>query len=391
MKVSEILSLLPDSLLDELALETDVNHYSKKLSGQMMFRLLIYSILSCKDNSLRMMQCAYESAAFKLLHASAPKGSVHHSSLGERLNAMDAAYFEKLYQACLAIYEDKAVATASETVVRFDSTIVSLSASLLKTGYLLKGGDASHVRQLKFTMGLDELPRSVHLFTEQTHSSEDVSLRKTMMDFLEQDKKPHGIFVFDRGVSRRATYDELTNGSARFVSRLGKQNKHEEHKPNTLAEPVETATLAILSDSWVYLFAMGGKRTEHPVRLIRAISKKDDGELLFVTNIADLPPDTITELYKRRWDIEVFFKFLKQELNFSHLMSRSENGIRIMLYATLIASVLLLVYKKTNKLAGYKIMKQKFLNEVEIELITELVILCGGNPDRLEVLLKPPL
>ena len=394
MKVSEILALLPDGLLDELALETGVNRYSKKLQGQLMFKLLLYCILSYKDNSLRMMQCAYESVAFHLLNAQLPEGSVHHSSLGERLNAMDAAYFEKLYGACLAIYADKAgIIPESETIIRFDSTIVSLSARLLKTGYRLRGGDADHVRQLKFTMGLSELPLSAHLFTGQTHSSENTALREAVLDSLPVQKtgEPHSILIFDRGITSRATYDELTDRNARFISRLGKQNKKEEHKPNALLEPLPTQTLTLLSDSWVYLFAMGGKRTKHPVRLIRAISKKDGGELLFVTNITDLPADVITELYKRRWDIEVFFKFLKGELNFSHLMSRSENGIRVMLYATLIASVLLLVYKKTNKLKGYKIMKHKFLNELEIVLVKELVLLCGGNADLVDALLKPPL
>lgn len=393
MSVSEILALVPDSLLDELALETSVNHYSKKLQGQLMFKLLLYCILSYKDNSLRMMQNAYESVAFKLLNVYVPKGSVHHSSLAERINAMDAAYFEKLYQKCLAIYEQQAGVTAAlETIIRFDSTIVSLSSALLKRGYVLKGGDASHVRQLKFTVSLDELPRSVHLFTEQTHSSENTALREAILASLSQGaKQQERVYIFDRGITSRCTYDELTAVNARFISRLGKQNKQQEHTPNTLAAPLGTATLTILSDSWVYLFAMGGKRTEHPVRLIRAESKKDGKELLFITNIADLPADVITALYKRRWDIEVFFKFLKQELNFSHLVSRTENGIKVMLYATMIAAVLLLIYKKTNQLKGYKIMKHKFLNELEIELIKDLVVICGGKPELLEGLLKPPL
>lgn len=394
MKVSEILALVPDVLLDELAVETRVNRYSKKLQGQVMFKLLLYCILSYKDNSLRMMECAYESAGFKLLNAQLPEGNIHYSSLSERLNAMDASYFEKLYQACLAIYsEGNSLATGLESVTRFDSTIVSLSSALLKTGYHLRGGDADHVRQLKFTVELDELPRSAHLFTEQTHSSEDVTLRQAMLDSLQNSKEKKGsILIFDRGVSRRKTYDELTDSGARFISRLGKQNKQEEQKPNVLAEPLQTATLTILSDSWAYLFAMGGKRTKHAVRCIRAVKKKDGEPLLFVTNIDDLPADMITDLYKRRWDIEVFFKFLKQELNFSHLISRTQNGIKVMLYATMIASVLLLIYKKTNKLKGYKIMKHKFLNELEMTLLKDFVVLCGGNPDLVYQLLKiPPL
>ncbi len=60
-------------------------------------------------------------------------------------------------------------------------------------------------------------------------------------------------------------------------------------------------------------------------------------EIIFVTNIKseDLNPEEITEIYRRRWDIEVFSKFIKQELHFSHLLNNSENGIQIMLYIPL--------------------------------------------------------
>ncbi len=95
-------------------------------------------------------------------------------------------------------------------------------------------------------------------------------------------------------------------------------------------------------------------------------------------------------LYRHRWDIEVFFKFLKQELNFSHLINRSENGIRVMLYCTMIAAILLLAYKELNGLKGYKIMKQQFVNEMEKSLLKDFVVLCGGDPNMVETLLKIP-
>ena len=94
--------------------------------------------------------------------------------------------------------------------------------------------------------------------------------------------------------------------------------------------------------------------------------------------------------YKYRWDIEVFFKFIKQELNFSHLINRSENGIKVMLYCTMIAAILLLAYKDLNGLKGYKIMKQKFVNNLEKSLMKDFVILCGGDPNKVDTYLKGP-
>jgi len=86
----------------------------------------------------------------------------------------------------------------------------------------------------------------------------------------------------------------------------------------------------------------------------------------------------------------VFFKFIKQELNFSHLINRSENGIKVMLYCTMIAAILLLAYKEINGLKGYKIMKQQFVNDLEKSLMKDIVVICGGDAYKFEMLLKSP-
>jgi hypothetical protein len=58
MELQKVLSLIPANLLEELALETDVNIFSKKLQGEVMFKLLLHCIISHKDNSLRTMKSA---------------------------------------------------------------------------------------------------------------------------------------------------------------------------------------------------------------------------------------------------------------------------------------------------------------------------------------------
>ena len=84
-------------------------------------------------------------------------------------------------------------------------------------------------------------------------------------------------------------------------------------------------------------------------------------------------------MYKRRWDIEVFFKFIKQHLNFSHLLNRTENGIKVMMYVTMTAAILLTEYKKIKKLTGYKIPKRKFAQELENDILYNFVLLCNGD------------
>ena len=377
VEVKAILSLLPDGLLEELAIETGVNKYSKKLQGEVIFKLLLHCILSHKDNSLRIMESAYESITFGLLNAGASKQRVRFSSISERLSIIDPIYFEKIYQKCVDIYAPL-IDEKANTIVRFDSTIVALSSKLLQIGYLLKGGDAAHVRQIKYTVGFSEIPVSVHFFQEQKYTSENTALKEALLDYQPVGSNP--VRVFDRGVTSRKTHDELTEKNIPFVSRINVNSKHTIHRVNTIDNATETPTLIIIADCWVRLYSDKGGKAEHLIRCIKSQRKGTDEQIWFVTNIADLKAEEITDIYKRRWDIEVFFKFLKQELNFSHLISRSENGAKVVLYATLIAAILLLVYKKKNDLSGYKIMKLQFVQELEKLLVLDIVIMCNGDP-----------
>lgn len=74
--------------------------------------------------------------------------------------------------------------------------------------------------------------------------------------------------------------------------------------------------------------------------------KRVENEVFFITNDFDMTPQEIAFCYKKRWDIEVYFKFLKQNLNFSHFLSTNENGIKVILYMTIITSMLVMIYKR---------------------------------------------
>lgn len=127
-------------------------------------------------------------------------------------------------------------------------------------------------------------------------------------------------------------------------------------------------------------------KIETPLRLIKAVNIVTEEPIFFLTNISDLGTEAITEIYKSRWDIEVFFRFLKQELNLKHLMSYNENGIKIMMYMTLIAAMLVMAYKKENNLSGYKIPMMKFIQDIEGDFIKQIVAFCGGDPKKINEL-----
>ena len=386
MKIEKLLSLISDDLLVQLALDTRVDHYAKKLQGEVIFKLLLYCIVSHKDNSLRTMESAYEKVAFKLLNQKHNQGSVRFSSISERLSNINVAFFEKIYSNCINAYK-KDLGNDGENLIRFDSTIIALSTRLLEIGYQLQGGNAEDFKQLKFTIGFSDIPEIVHFYHEQKYTSENVALKQTIAKQAEIESKT--IKVFDRGITARNTYDEFTEKDIRFVTRLNTNARHTTIRLNDDSVfPLETSTLTIVNDTWCYLYNSNKQRTKHPVRRIETIRIADNEPIVFITNIHNLSAAEVTEIYKRRWDIEVFFKFIKQLLNFKHLLNRSENGIKVVLYVTMIAAILLIAYKKTNHLKGFKIVKQMFEQELETIILKDLIVMCGGNPELLSSILS---
>lgn len=387
MSIHQLLSLIPVQLLEELAIETKVDHYAKKLQGEVILKLLLYCIVSHKNNSLRTMESAYEKVTFQLLNQKYNHGKIRFSSISERLSTINVEYFEKLYQQVVSSYKKELGKTATE-LVRFDSTIVALSSKLLNIGYNIKGGEAENVKQLKFTIGFSDIPEMVHFFTEQKYTSENVALKQSILEHSKKDSK--SIKVFDRGITGRETYDQFTEGNIKFVTRLNDKARFEAEGGNkdNLKEAIETSTLSIVNDTWCYLLNSNRKKTRFPIRRIEAIRLETGEQLVFITNIKDLNSAEVTEIYKSRWDIEVFFKFIKQLLNFAHLINRTENGVKVILYVTMIAAILLIAYKKNNNLSGSKIVKQKFEQELETCLVKDIITMCGGDPTLLKKVIR---
>lgn len=103
-----------------------------------------------------------------------------------------------------------------------------------------------------------------------------------------------------------------------------------------------------------------------------------------------MTPQEIAFCYKKRWDIEVYFKFLKQNLNFSHFLSTNENGIKVILYMTIITSMLVMIYKKENEL-GFSIAKFNFYLEMQEWVGALLVVINGGDLSNMPKIIFQPL
>jgi hypothetical protein len=369
--------MIPEELLQKLEKETHVNHQVKKMSGVLTLKLLLFSLLNSERVSLRVMEEIFNSDQFKVF---SQKGNqkTKHSTIGDRVANINSDFFEKIFlELCekfQPLAKNKKVSKKLNDICIHDSTMVSVSAKLLRMG-IASGSDCK--RQIKFTVGLqNSLPKNVVLFKEQSDISEDIALKKSI---LEANYSPKSIVLFDRGLQKKKTLIEFSDKNILFVTRLRTNALYRETKQFKEINGRKTDTLLLKKDILIELISKNKKIPKNEFRLVIATSLKTQETFLFLTNILDLNAREITDLYKKRWEIEVFFKFLKQELNFKHFVSRTENGIRVMMYATLILALLILIYKEKNNISSYKIAKIRFTNELDMEITKEIVLACDGS------------
>jgi len=381
--VSDLLKLIPEELLLDIAAETNVDYQVKKLYGRNVFNLLLYALIEKERVGLRGLEDLYGSSKFKtLFNLPANTESAKYNSFSARLATMNVRFFEQAYESvyeqCSQLY-DESVLSLKYKITRVDSTMVCQSACKLEQGINV-GSKKDGKKQIKYTISLTNMfPSSVEVFTEQSCISENLTIPKAILKVL--DKHQDNVFVFDRGVSDRKVFCELDKNDCSFVTRLHVDARHVVIEDLNLPSGFVVGNLTVLKDQRVYLYRTGTHVVEHPFRLIQTKSEKNV-KYWFLTNRFDLSLEEIIMIYKKRWDIEVFFRFLKQELNFSHLMSVNQNGIKIILYMTLIASMMILIYKRINEF-GYKTAKRRFSIELEDIYIEELrtVIRMIINPN----------
>jgi hypothetical protein len=259
---------------------------------------------------------------------------------------------------------------------RTDSTMVGLSAKLFKAG--MEYNDKVN-RFVKFSVNLKgSLPSAIKIYTDKKYANENPALSEVIES---ADNIEGNIVVFDRGLQSRDSFDKFTDTDKMFVTRHVPNIRCEDAVDNDLPEQQPDATVTIIGDKTGFLINKKEKKTSYRYRIITASINKTGEVICFVTNIKEECAYTIAAWYRLRWEIEVFFKFIKQYLNVKHLVSRDINGIKVMIYMTMIVATLLLAYKKLNKLKGFKIPKLRFELELDTEIMKEIVVLCGGNPE----------
>ena len=382
ISIVHLLSLLPDKELDRIGKRTRINRYVKVLDGKSLFYLILYSLVERQRNSLRTMEDIFNSSAFKFLFNLPENKTVKYNSISERLSVINIEFFKQIYELVYKIFSEHYNKQEIEghKLVRVDSTMVAEASNKLKQGMNI-GKKKDGKKQVKYTIAFDgSFPGMSELFTNKMYLSEDKTIPEVVFKYAKKDK--NSIFAFDRGVQQREVFTKLSEENTLFVCRIKKNARIKITDELEKGDNRSVGALELISDQKI-LLAVPGAKTFHqePFRLITAINPNTKTTYRFLTNIFDRNVEQILVFYKKRWDIEVFFRFLKQELNFSHLFSTNENGIMVMLYMTLITSMLVLVYKRTNNV-GYKTAVRRIsfeLNEFVIRLVVQHL---GGDPKQ---------
>lgn len=365
VSVPDLLTLIPDELLESLAEELDVDKWVKKLKAEGLFKLVLYSILSSERLSLRVMEANARDPYFKVLYPAFEADQATWVGIRDRLTKLNVAYCRRLYEAvyeqAMALYGKRAL--KGYHIKRYDSTMIATFSHLLdgmRVGNTKKGKT-----QIKLTTEfVDDFFIEMHFSKDQRYLSEEVALKEAINAGTHSKKD---IIVFDKGLKKRKSFVEFDEAGTQFVARSIAAPRYvllHEH-----AKAGETAPgLEFVQDSAVYLYESGEHIVEKKLRMIQYRDQETEEILCFITNLWDLPASDVASAYRHRWDIEVLFRFMKQEMNLTHFVCNDENAIQVMLYFTMIATMLVLIYKKRNGIKSYKMAKIQFFKELTYAL-----------------------
>ena len=393
ISLKQLLEFIPEALLSHLSATTKVDYYSKVLHGRKLFYLLLFSIYDNERLSQRSLEDTFNHSGFKALFGLGEDETVRRSSISERLSKIDPDYFKAIYQHMYGRFSELYSTTEIEkyNLIRVDSTIVADTCARLKEGIDQKSGK----KLVKFSFSFDGiLPSGVEVFNTQKYSSEENALPEAILKHVKKEEHHGNIYVVDRGVQSTRTMKDFSEQSVKFIIRSKENRKFEEIESLLNPKSIQRwDNWHLVKDSKVKLYTgkpIENKRgnihykeqkVETEFRLVVIKNDKQNKTFWFLTNEFELSAKDIADYYRKRWDIEVFFRFLKQELNLSHLVSLNKNGIQVMVYMTMIAAMLLLIYKKANNI-GYKTAKRRIALELRDMITAILIIFAGGNPDK---------
>ena len=287
------------------------------------------------------------------------KQSPARSTMSDGNKNRDWHVFESLYYRLLSHYKTvlkkhhnthiiKEI--KSKSIKLIDSSVISLCLSMFDWAEFrtAKGGIKLHTAWDDTLM----LPEVVNISEAKVHDR--YGLKQLIF--------PKGTIV----VEDRAYFDfslmlNRIKAENVFVTRIKSNTKYEIVEELDLADNIDQN---ILKDEIIILTSKKAKETgisKHKLRLVHVYKEDENKVIAIITNQLDWEYNTIAELYKKRWDIELFFKALKQNLQVKTFWGTSENTVKSQIYIALISYLLLELIKRTivNKAIAFSNLSEK--------------------------------
>lgn len=361
---SQIMDYAPKNIFDQLVTEHKGNYRYRTFSCWDQLLCLSFAQLTFRE-SLRDIETCLRSNSEKLYHMGI-KGNISRTNLSRSNETRDwkifARFANHLIQEALSLYakDELIYKELDNSLYALDSTTIDLCLSLFPWAKFRKNKSAVKLHTL-----LDirtSIPTFIYITSGNIH---DVNI----LDIIPIETS--AIYVIDKGYIDFERLFNLKNNNAFFITRAKKNfasqriYSHDVSKYENIVYD-QTVKLTGVKSSTLY---------PEQMRKIKFIDKENDKELIFLTNNFSLDADTIAKLYKNRWKIELFFKWIKQHLRIKSFYGTSENAVKVQIYSAIAVYVLVAIIKKKMKLSEslYTILQVLSINIFSKTYINQLL------------------
>ena len=333
---SQLIAFLDRNHFNYLARKYDGDKYVKHLTCCNQLLALMFGQLSNRE-SLRDLIVALEAHQSKCFHLGLGRKPIAKTTLATANQNRDYRIFEEFAFYMMEQARRNRAADIFKLggkVYAFDSTTIPLCLSVFWWAKFRKkkGGVKVHVL---YDLEV-QVPAFYHITTASVHDS------KAMPEIPYE---TGAYYIFDRGYNNFKELFRIQRMESFFVVRA---------KTNLQYKCVKWKRRMpknILSDAEIEL-TVYNSRKDYPdnLRLVRYYDEEQDREFMFLTNAMDLTAQQIADLYKNRWQIELFFKWLKQHLKIKKFWGTTENAVRIQIAAAITAYCLVAIVQHDMKL-----------------------------------------
>ena len=306
----------------------------RKFSCRDQFLAMSFAQLTYRE-SLRDIEACLRSRAHQLYHLGF-RSSISRSTLAEANEKRDWRIYADLAQLLMgkarALYsQEKLEIDLDETVYAFDSTTIDLSLSVFPWAWAQQGKSAVKLHTLLDLRG--SIPTFVEISAGRAH---DVNFLSSLP------VEPGAFYLLDRGYLDYGQLYWLHQTPAYFIIRAKRNLRFARHtsQPRIEGSGVRSDQIGRL------VYAPSRRKYPEKLRRIHYFDVESNQAFIFLTNQLWLPALTIAQLYKLRWQVELFFKWIKQHLRIKAFYGTSYNAVRTQIWIAICVYVLIAIIKK---------------------------------------------